>query len=263
MSMETGTAVALDRMEPAAVASVNPMAMLMSAVSRGADIETLKELRALQKEWEADQARKAFDAAVADAKGEIPTIRKNREVDFTSQKGRTNYKHEDFAEIARTVDPVLARHGLSYRFRTTSDPNEPIKVTCVLSHRLGHSEENTLQAGRDDSGNKNSIQQIGSTITYLQRYTLKAALGLASSHDDDGRAISQQQDDGEITDEQREALGELIEKADADIRALCGFFKIDGIAQLPAARYAEADRMLRQKIAKRRAAEPSNPAEAS
>ena len=53
-------------------------------------------------------------------------------------------------------------------------------MTCVVSHRLGHSEENTLTAGRDESGNKNNIQAVGSTITYLQRYTLKAAL--ASPH---------------------------------------------------------------------------------
>ena len=54
-------------------------------------------------------------------------------------------------------------------------------MTCVLSHRDGHFEETTLTAGRDDSGKKNAIQQVGSTITYLQRYTLKAALGLAAA----------------------------------------------------------------------------------
>jgi hypothetical protein len=39
----------------------------------------------------ADQARRAFDAAMADAKAEIPPILKNKTVDFTSQKGGTNY----------------------------------------------------------------------------------------------------------------------------------------------------------------------------
>jgi hypothetical protein len=45
-----------------------------------------------------------------------------------------------------------------------------------------------LRAGADQSGAKNSIQAIGSTISYLQRYTLKAALGLAAANDDDGKA---------------------------------------------------------------------------
>src|SRR5262249_51399435 len=137
---------------------------------------------------------------------EIPTIRKNRQVGFESKKAgasRTDYRHEDLAEIARTIDPILSKHGLSYRWRTTSVPNEPVTVVCVVSHRDGYSEENTLCAGRDDSGNKNSIQAIGSTITYLQRYSLKAALGLAASNDDDGDTSD---NSDAISDEQAEQI---------------------------------------------------------
>jgi hypothetical protein len=135
-------------------------------------------------------ARKAFDNAIAAAKAEIPVIKKNREVDFTSKRtqGQTNYKYEDLGEIARTIDPILSKNGLSYRYRTTSNPNEPVTCTCIISHRDGHSEENTLSAGRDESGNKNSIQAVGSTLTFLQRYTLKAALGLAAANDDDAKS---------------------------------------------------------------------------
>lgn len=63
-----------------------------------------------------------------------------------------------------------------------------IRVTCVLTHSRGHSERVWLQAARDDSGNKNSIQAVGSTVTYLQRYTLLAATGMAvqDQRDDDG-----------------------------------------------------------------------------
>ena len=42
----------------------------------------------------------------------------------------------------------------------------------------------------DNSGSKNSIQAIGSTTTYLQRYTLFSILGLAAGEDDDGSAAS-------------------------------------------------------------------------
>lgn len=160
-----------------------------------------------------EKAREAFNAAMADARSEIPPILKNRNVDFTSSKGRTNYKHEDLAGIAEVVDPILGKHGLSYRFRTTAELNEPVRVTCIVSHRLGYAEENTLPAPRDESGNKNSIQAIGSTITYLQRYTLKAALGLSSAHDDDGRRSEMKQ--GDI-----DPLATIDEKQQAQIRAL-------------------------------------------
>jgi hypothetical protein len=166
-----------------------PMQLLDQAISKGANVETLERLLALQERWEKNQARKAFDAAIASAKADIPVIFKDQEVDFTSTKGRTHYQYEDLPGIARVIDPVLAKHGLNYRFRTTNNASS-VTVTCVLSHRDGHSEENSLSAGFDLSGNKNPIQAIGSTVTYLQRYTVKAALGLSASADDDATSLN-------------------------------------------------------------------------
>lgn len=227
--------------------ALTPMVMLDRAVSSGASVETLEKLMALQERWEANQARKAFDNAMAAAKAEIPTISKNREVDFTSSKGRTHYKHEDLSEIARIVTPILASHGLSYRFRTASPVNKPVTVTCIVSHRDGYSEENSLTAGRDDSGNKNSIQGIGSTITYLQRYTLKAALGLAASSDDDAKSA---EEPGPITDEQVKQLLGLSDEVGADLERFCAYFRIESLPDLPANQFDRAMRSLEAKRAK-------------
>lgn len=216
--------------EPTTPTAMTPMDMLNRAVAQGANIEVLEKLMGLQERWEAGQARKAFDEAMAAAKAEIPVIAKNRTVDFTSTKGRTHYKHEDLAEIARTVTPILAKHGLSYRYRTSSAPNEPVTVTCIVSHRGGHAEENTLAAGRDESGNKNSIQAIGSTITYLQRMTLKAALGLAASDDDDG-ASAETAD--VISQQQLDTLIELADEVGADKAAFCRYLKVPSLAAIP------------------------------
>ena len=165
---------------------MTPMEMIQTALSNGSGIEVIDKLMSLQERWEANQGRKAFDMAISAAKGEIPPIIKDRTVDFTSSKGRTHYRHESLAGIAKVVDPILGKYGLSYRFRTQQD-GRAVTVTCVVSHRDGYSEETTLSAGADESGNKNTIQQVGSTITYLQRYTLRAALGLSATDDDDGK----------------------------------------------------------------------------
>jgi hypothetical protein len=224
--------------------ALTPMGMLDRAVSQGASVETLEKLMALQERWEKNQSRKDFDMAMSAAKAEIPVIIKNREVDFTSTKGRTHYRHEDLAGIARIVDPILTKHGLSYRFRTSSLPNEPVIVTCIVSHRGGHSEENSLAAGRDDTGNKNSIQAIGSTITYLQRYTLKAALGLSASTDDDGKTA----DAGEtITPKQIESIQKLIVDVGADIQRFCKYMGVSDIQSIPAKRYQNAIDVLEAK----------------
>ena len=53
---------------------------------------------------------------------------------------------------------------------------------------MGHSESTTLQSPPDASGGKNSIQAIGSAVTYLSRYTLLAITGLATGeNEDDGQ----------------------------------------------------------------------------
>lgn len=169
---------------------VTPAEMLMKAVERGTDMAQIQQLMDLQERWEKNQARKAFDAAMADAKSKIKPISKGREVDYTFQGKRTHYHYEDLALIAEEVDPILAEFGLSYRFRSTQDGKELV-VTCIVAHRDGHYEETTLRAENDSSGGKNTIQGIGSAATYLQRYTLKMALGLSAAKDDDGKAAAE------------------------------------------------------------------------
>lgn len=238
--------------ESAALAqAVTPLDMLNRAVAQGLGIDVIKELMALSERWDARQGRKAFDNAIADAKAEIGPIEKNRHVGFKSKdasKAGTDYWHEDLAQIARTVDPVLSKFGLSYRFRTTSPVDQPVTVTCILSHRDGYSEENTLSAGRDTTGNKNSIQAVGSTITYLQRYTLKAALGLSASKDDDGAAAGDAVASTDaISAEQVAALQTKIVEAGADLPRLLKHFGIAKLGEMSPAQYPKALHLLQEK----------------
>lgn len=225
-----------------AVVAVTPMHMLQLAVERGTDIAQLEKLMELQERWEASQARKAFDAAISAAKAKIKPILKNREVDFTSQKGRTNYVYEDLAQIATEVDPILAECGLSYRYRSKQEAQR-LSVTCVVSHRDGHSEETTLTANNDESGNKNTIQAIGSAATYLQRYTLKLALGLSASKDDDGKKAGAEL----VSDEQAAAIQSLMTEVGGDAKAFLSYFGVELIADLPAKDYQRAMAALKKR----------------
>lgn len=228
----------------------NPLIEMMAeAVRAGQSIDVIRELKNMAKELADDAARRAFEEAMSAAKAEIPTITKNRVVDFSSSKGRTHYAHEDLGGIARVIDPILGRHGLSYRFETMTE-NKTVKVVCIVSHRAGHSVRNELTAGHDESGNKNSIQAVGSTITYLQRYTLKAALGLAASNDDDGAKSGQKPDDL-LKPEQVETIRDLIEKTDTDIAVFCETFKVEALPQLRVVDFDSATRALNIKLARK------------
>ncbi len=216
--------------------TITPLSLLSAALDRGADEHVLTQLIGLHERSRAEEARCAFEAALAAAKAELPVIAKTQ----IASIGSKHYRHEDLAEIARTIGPILARHGLAYRFRSNSD-GKRVTIACVISHRDGHSEENSLSAGADHSGEKNPIQAIGSTLTYLQRMTLKAALGLAAADDDDGKAAGA----GEtITRQQTRELLALIDEVGGEHEALLRFFKINAFAELPARRFRQALVML-------------------
>lgn len=212
------------------------MEMLSAAVERGADLSMIEKLMALEERWSRNRARSAFDAAISDAKAEIPIIGLNR-------TGHNGKRYADFAAFAAAVDPILSKHGLSYRFRATQT-DSLITVACILSHRDGHSEENTLSGPADTTGSKNAIQSIGSTLTYLQRYSLKQALGLAAGEDDDGKASGLVT----ISDDQAAALRELAEQAEADLASFCQFMGVESIPAIAAKDYAKADQALRAKL---------------
>jgi hypothetical protein len=166
---------------------ITPMHMLNVAVQQGADLDKLQKLMDLQDRWEANQARKAFIAAMAGFKAEPIAILKSKQV---SIPGGAKFAHATLADVCDGVCASLSRHGLSHKWETHQDGNY-ITVTCIVTHELGHSERVTLSAPPDDSGKKNGIQQVASTVTYLQRYTLMAATGLAARDmDDDGRGAS-------------------------------------------------------------------------
>lgn len=174
----------------AMVASTSPASLMLAAVAGGADPATIREMLALQREWEAGEARKAFNEALAAFKGEEIVIRKRKRVHFTAKNSgaTTDYKHAELSDCTEAIGPALARHGLAYTWNVEQPAANVVRVTCKLTHRLGHSESITMEAAPDDSGNKNKIQMIGSTATYLQRYTLLAITGCATKgQDNDGR----------------------------------------------------------------------------
>lgn len=181
-------------------ASLTPMQMAYHLIQNGADLGAVKEMMAMSRELAADQARQQFDEAIAAAKAEIEPVVRTRQ--------GHNGKYADFASVASAVDPVLSRHGLSYRHRSIVADGR-ITVICRLAHKGGHFEETELPAPPDKTGNKNEIQAVGSTLTYLQRYTVLLALGLATAHDDDGNAAGGDR----LSEDQVEALKALIDKA--------------------------------------------------
>lgn len=159
---------------------------LALAIQNGMPPETISKLMDLQERWEANQARKQYVAAMAAFKLECPAVLgKDHRVDFVNKTGgRTKYSHATIGAIVEKITPALSKNGLSISWETKQD-GARVTVTCHVTHAGGHRESTPLTGPNDESGSKNPIQSIGSSVTYLQRYTMVCALGLATADQDD------------------------------------------------------------------------------
>lgn len=182
------TAQPQSAMTPAQAA--HPDNLLAIALQKGVSLDQLERFMALKERHDANEARKAYTESMARAKRSPPTIGKDKFVSFLTQKGVTEYHHATLGNVVRNIVAWLAEYGFSHAWRTEQIEGGRVAVTCTLTHAMGHSESVTLDAFKDDSGGKNNIQSLGSSVTYLQRYTLLAITGLATEDQDDDGASS-------------------------------------------------------------------------
>lgn len=195
-----GAALPVPQQVPSGLSAID--SMLMRAVDTG-NIEVIERMMALKERAEAAEAKKAFTLDMAQFKANAPKITKNKGASFESKKGGgVNYDYADVGHVTSTIIPVLGQYGFSHRWSVAQNGSK-ISVTCTITHRMGHSESVSLEAEADKTGAKNSIQAIGSAQSYLSRYTLLAACGLAveDGGDDDGKSFSQEEVDTKFVDE--------------------------------------------------------------
>lgn len=215
------------------------------------DMDRMERLLKMQEAVMAKRAEQAFVNALSEFKAEPLSIRKNKHVSFTTMKGTTEYDHATLDEVCRAVNPGLSAVGLGYRWLTEQGEGGRIKVTCILTHKDGHSERTSLLASPDDSGGKNNIQAIGSAVSYLQRYTLLASLGVATGGaDNDGRGDAPAPEIPRITAEQEATIAAMIEETGTNKDALLLSHKIGRLADLQPAAYENAMSILRKRVRK-------------
>lgn len=152
-----------------------------------ADNHALAMMRAQAEMARADRAEAAvlaYNEAFAAFKSEAVQIIRTKEITDGPLKGK---KHAELGVIIDAVTPALSKHGLSTSWKLTKDEKDWLEVTCTLRHVRGHSECVSMGGGPDTGPGRNAIQARSSAISYLERITKLAALGLAAKdQDNDG-----------------------------------------------------------------------------
>jgi hypothetical protein len=98
----------------------------------------------------------------------------------------------------------------------------------------------------DTSGSKNSIQAIGSTISYAKRYTVTMLLNIVTVGQDDNAVAACQ-----ITKDQEEQIITMVEACELTESEKVKFSEYIGvptISEIQAARYNDVMEVLRKKI---------------
>lgn len=164
----------------------NPyLPMIDRFLSSGGDIEKLDKLLDLKERWDRGEAEKAYNAAKAAFAANPPEVYKDK------KNQQYNSTYTSIGNMVNTVSAALSPHGLSASWDIDQADPKNISVTCKLVHAKGHSECVKMSGPPDETGQKNALQKIKSTVTYLKLATFEAVTGVASKEgnlDDDGNA---------------------------------------------------------------------------
>jgi hypothetical protein len=215
----------------------------MMAMQKGYTPELIKQMMDLQVRYEENEARKAYHNAMSQFKANPPEIGKDKKVSFDVGTRTTSYTHASLANVTDKINRALSEYGLSAGW-TTVQNEKGITVTCTITHKLGHSQSTSLTAAPDTSGSKNAIQAIGSTVSYLERYTILALTGLATHDmDDDGKGEKNEY----ITEKQLNEITDMIISVDADEDKFLEYMKIKTLSEMPLKDFGKAMTALKAK----------------
>lgn len=120
--------------------------------------------------------------ALAKAQGQIKDAAKD------TVNGYFKSKYADLASVWAAARKPLADNGLSI-IQSVSSDSEHHYVETTLAHSSGQWVSDIVRLTLKDD----SMQGLGSAITYARRYQLAAFAGVAPDDDDDGNAASGKQ----------------------------------------------------------------------
>ena len=123
-----------------------------------------------------EHANAALFAAMALAQGEIENATK------ASTNPHFRSRYADLAEVLNTIRPVFSKHGLAI-MQSVMAEHQLVTVMTTITHKEGGYLTSSLACAAPTT----KVQDLGSMVTYLRRYSAAALAGI-SQEDDDGNS---------------------------------------------------------------------------
>lgn len=204
-------------------------------------LDRLEKMMEMQERYERREAEKAFSAAFAAAQSEMPIVKKNQ------WNNQTKSDYADLGAVLKVCQPVLAKHGLS--FSMTPSPSKTSGMYAVeyeIRHKDGHTKSAVVEdipadiKGPNGTVNKTGIHGFGSSMKYAQRYVFCMVFNVAIEGDDDDGNKASQPAVKLISQDQADAIRELLEAEGVEKERFLKYGKIERIEDVPASQYEGA-----------------------
>lgn len=187
------------KMEVATVAKLDIGELLRYAVDKGVSSETMKDLMAIRRELNAEQAKEAFDSALAAFQAECPPVTKT--IGVPDRSGKIAYKYAPFESIIATVRPFLQKHNFSYVLDTdTQSELGWVIAKCHVTHAAGHCTVSTVKFPLGTkTGIMSDTQVYAATLTFACRRVFCNAFGIVVSGEDQNGITDREKPKGPST----------------------------------------------------------------
>lgn len=206
------TAVVLADQKTPAV-SGNPDDLISQAIAIGSNIDVLERLMTLRKDMRMEQAKEAFNKAMADFQSECPVIKKTKGV--KTKAGKVAYMYAPIEEVIEQVKELIQKHGFRY-FVTMELKDGLVKAICRVVHTLGHEEVSNFEV---PLGNKTEImsqsQVVAAASTFAKRYAFLNAFGIMTGDQDTEATEGEKVTTSEMSGEENAAVEKWKQGAEA------------------------------------------------
>ena len=163
--------------------------LIQMAIEKKVPVETIEKLLAMRTQLKAEFAKEAFDNDMADFQGECPVIKKSKAGGQT-KSGIVAYSYAPLDKIVSQTKSLISKFGFSYQIKTEMTPDGGVKATCIVKHKLGHSESSEMSV---PLGAKTDImsapQVVASATTFAKRYAFCNAFGIMTGDEDNDGSV--------------------------------------------------------------------------
>ena len=171
-------------------------------------------------------------------------------------------KYASFPMILNTIRPHLEKNGLAI-IQTSHKAERYGHVCVIVTTRIVHSSGQFIEEEISTAINsqaKNTVQEMGSLISYMKRYAIQGMVLIAGDEDDDGEAAARvaQQDSNNIkaaliTDEEKQSIELKAKQKGIAISVILQSFDLNSLDQMDKIQWNSA----MSKLSKRADKEPS------